>query len=149
MEIKLINGSIFKTFVNMKNIKNSLQLDSGQTICSLENDFVKTIIEVNGDVKIWWNPNGDPRDGDYYTKPSEFPEELKKIIAEDKWFDTNKHVEVDFNNWFEIFFIDKATNEFAAEDVADIEGYDDKELLFTCLDFEHDVIRNYTDRKNI
>ena len=140
MEMKLINGSIFKTYIDMKNIEDSLQLDSDQTICSLENNDIEINIEVKGEVKVWWNPNGDPMDGEYFTRPSEFPEELKNLIVNEEWYDTDEHIEVTSNNWFEIFFVNKADGNCIASDVIDVEGYDEKELLKACLEYEYDII---------
>lgn len=113
----------FEVYENMRNIKDSMQLDSNTDICKLETDQGVITIEVRGYVKVEFK-------GYVYTQPSDFPQELKDIIArEPNICDTNDDVEIYENNWFEIFY-----NGDEFYDTIDIEGYTELELLTACLE---------------
>lgn len=102
--------------IDMSEIKDSMQIDSETTIATLKmtknNVTLEASLEVRGEVKVWWNPNGgDPQNGDYYKYPSEFPQELKDRIANSEYSEwtTDSRVYVSENNWFELF-ISNVTN---------------------------------------
>jgi len=112
----------FEQHVDMTNIVDSLQLSSGTTIATLEvgNGTVATV-EVRGEVNIDF-------DGITYRNPADFPEELKRIIAEDRLLETEygDRLYVDANNWFE-FFLSKE-GDFLNYDVVDVEKSTTAEL---------------------
>lgn len=124
--------------IDMTQIVDSMQLDSDQEIAGMEMGGVTASLEVRGDVKVWWNEDGSPLDGDYYTRPSEFPQKLKDLILEDRWYDCDGSVYVSENNWFELFYA--LDDEFVGSDVVDVERMTPIEifsLLYdTCMEVE-------------
>ena len=124
--------------IDMTKIVDSMQLDSGTEIAGMKLDNITVSLEVRGEVRVWWNENGDPFDGDCYTTPSEFPRELKDLIAGDnRWWDCDKRVYIDNNNWFEVFTAVDDTYVPDA-DVVDVEGMTPVEI-FTML---YDICKN-------
>lgn len=82
--------------INMESIKDSMQLDSRQTICTLtDNQNNQVSLECLGDVKIIWN-------GEVFRTPSSFPNELKKLIAENDLWYQDKHLEIIESNYFDV-----------------------------------------------
>lgn len=140
--------------IDMTKIKDSMQIDSGTTIAILKtkNHFIS--LEVRGEVKVFFNPDksGEPTDGDYYTSPSEFPQELKDLIAENteiyrKDGDTkgiehtwslDDRVYISENNWFEIFKGKNATDPVPNADVVDAEGLTPGEILSLMLEWDRE-----------
>ena len=87
---------------NLSQYIDSMLFDSGTCIaameCELDNGDVCIIsLEVRGSVNVDF-------DGSTYREPSDFPEELKQIIKEDKLWDCDDRVYVDMNNWFEYIY---------------------------------------------
>lgn len=137
----------FTLYEDMEKVKDSMQFDSGTVICALKDDDLTAEIVVRGEVRVDWCPSGDFTDGqvEEYRTPSEFPEPLKKIIAqgypdeidleendiqsEFSWT-RDKRVCIGNNNWFEVFVDDKTGN--LMYDVVDIEGETAKELEEDC-----------------
>lgn len=119
--------------IDMRSIKDSMQLDSGQTIASLKSENSYVSIEVRGEVKVWYNDKGDPGDGEYYTSPSQFPKELKELIENNPDWYTSPHVYISENNWFEIFAGEDENDPIPTSDVIDIEG-STMQQLFEALD---------------
>ena len=82
--------------INLEDIKDSMQLDSRQTICTLtdaQNNQVS--LECLGNVKILWN-------GESFHSPSSFPSELKKLIAKKATWYTDKRLEIIESNYFDV-----------------------------------------------
>ena len=120
----------FEVYQDMRNIKDSMQLDSGTDICKLTTDAGVVEICVQGFVCVDWSPSGFKDDDiERYKHPSEFPDELKLLIETDPNWTSDKRLYINENNWFEIFL-----NEDEAYDVVDIEGYTEEELLSLCLE---------------
>ena len=134
------NGIRFHQDIDMRNIKDSMQLDSEQIIASLEAGEKRATLEVRGDVKVWWNPYvGDPDypspyDGEYYTYPSEFPEELKDLIKTENYWETDERVGVSENNWFELFIYRDKEDRCPMATVVDVEGYNGAQIFEMMLD---------------
>lgn len=86
-------------------IKDSMQLDSNQTIAHMKVDDIDLTLEVRGDVRVQWNPepSGPYEKGQVYKHASDFPEELLKVFAEHKDVSIMRNINVVDNNWFEIF----------------------------------------------
>ena len=138
------NNSEMEVYVSLENIVDSLQLDSGTQIAFYkdEADDIYLSLEVRGHVKIEYK-------GEYYTNPSDFPDDLKKLIKEGYTeydennipttlhFSYSPEVNIIDNNWFEIFRLDKDGNSFGFESWAvDCEEYIDDAI--ECL-FEETV----------
>lgn len=140
--------------IDMTQIKDSMQIDSGTTIATLKtkNHFIS--LEVRGEVKVWFNPdkNGEPTNGDYYIYPSEFPQELKDLIAkkteiyrkdgdnkgiEHTW-SLDDRVYMSENNWFEIFKGEDENDTALSADTIDIEGYTPEEILGVMLEYDRE-----------
>lgn len=130
------------TDIDLREIKDSMQLDSEQTIATLKSGERWASLEVRGDVKVFWNPNinsgtGTPHDGNFYAYPSEFPQELKDLIKEDPYWTTDERVYVSENNWFELFIYENKNDVCPAADVVDVEGCSGAqifEMMLTALE---------------
>ena len=70
----------FKVYENCENIVDSMQIESDTTIASLKIDEQREVtIETRGSINVTF-------DGQEYRSVSEFPKELKDIIAnEERW----------------------------------------------------------------
>ena len=91
--------------IPLASIRNSMQLDSGICLASLEVDGWKLYLEVCGEVRVEFNPDpeGSHEDGQVYRQASDFPPELARIFADGTDINTLPNVYVDDNNWFELF----------------------------------------------
>ena len=125
---------VFTTMLDLRNIKDSMQLDSDQEIARMEKDGYTATLEVRGEVKVWWNEDGEPCDGEYYTHPSEFPEKLSCLIADghtadgSHWtFDPRLYISE--NNWFELFVTNPLYDTVPDADVVDSEGLSDHDVF--------------------
>ena len=127
--------------INTETIVDSMQLDSNQEVAFMKRNLVKVAVDVRGEVGVWWNPdgNGEPFDGVYYTRPSEFPQDLKDLIAAGRnengapW-DCDPRVYVDANNWFEAFVERVGDDVPYAEDLVDVEGLTPVEVFSLMYD---------------
>lgn len=135
---------------DMTQIVDSMQIDSEETIATMHAFGVKASLEVRGDVKIWWNPEKgkDPLDGKYYKYPSEFPEDLKNLIAkgvtnDDQHWSTDPRLYISENNWFEIFIGDENRG-YDCSICVDVEGMTPDEIKDMLLD----ICKEYTDNCN-
>ena len=90
--------------IDLTKIRDSMQLDSDTVLASLEKKGVKAILEVCGEVRVLWSPDGNEENAGVYRRPSAFPEELKKLFAEEK-ADSDCRVRIEHNNWFEVFIL--------------------------------------------
>ncbi len=127
---------IYQQDIDLKNIKDSMQLDSGQVIASLSLDEKTATLEVRGNVKVWWNPdtNAAPEDGEYYIYPSEFPTELKNIISKNKEWYLDDRLYIAENNWFETFVYTDKNDYCPTAYTVDVEGYDESQIFEILLD---------------
>ncbi len=90
--------------VDMTSIRDSMLLDLGTVIATLQKGDVKISLEVAGDVCVRF-------DDEWFLRPTEFPQELKDMIAtgptennnEAFWWECDDRVYVGNNNWFEAF----------------------------------------------
>ena len=108
---------------DMTKIVDSMEIDSDETIASLDLEGYTADLMVRGEVKVFWNENGieDCTDAECYKYPSEFPKELKDLIHNDKDWECDPRVNVDFNNWFELF-VEEPDGYRDAYDVVDAAG---------------------------
>lgn len=136
----------FNDEVNLAEVKDSMQFDSYTVIAELEYKGYYACIEVRGEVRVQFNPRvkdgEDVGDGECYNRPSEFPQELKDIIAgkteicrtdgdttgmEHNW-ELDDRVYVSENNWFELFF-GKSKDNITDSIVVDVEGETEQGVL--------------------
>lgn len=117
--------------VDLTKIKDSMQIDSGTTIATCHMKDFYAYIEVRGDVMVFFNPNTneEPTQGEYYTKPSEFPQELKDLIAKDETWYLDKRVELVRNNWFELFWGKAPTDTGLSSECVSIEEYNTNDIM--------------------
>lgn len=120
--------------IDMEKIKDSMQLDSNQTIAHLKVDDWDITLEVKGDVRVQWNPDpkGDPGDGKVYRHASDFPDELKKLFEQGYYPDGVPNLYVDDNNWFEVFV--EKNGRFVDSDVVDAEESSPADLFSMLYD---------------
>ena len=145
-----VNGGLteismyLNTEIDMTTITDSMQLDSNQVIASMQIDGMEASLEVRGDVKVWWNEKaGDPTEGELFTDPSEFPDQLKRLIAngytsDDGHWTNDPRLWIENNNWFEIFVGPIGTCAPSA-DLVDAEGSTPKDLF----ELLYDAIKDY------
>lgn len=108
----------FEKYVDFKKLPDSMCLDSGTSICRLEDGNDTLSIEVRGYVKVEY-------DGYYYRHYSDMPVTLQKMFAEGTAYN-NPEVTIHEGNWYEVFYNqDKQYDvaEIDGEDVSDLEGY--------------------------
>jgi hypothetical protein len=108
--------------IPLEDIHDSMQLDSGTVIATLEAGDYRLKLEVEGEVKVYWNPNGgrwDGHDSEMYKCASQMPDELLALFA--NGYDTGrKDIEVCNNNWYEAIVSYKGMTVFS--DLADMDG---------------------------
>jgi len=137
-------------------IRDSMQLDSNTVIATLEVGDYRLVLEVVGDVKVFWNPNEgrwDDRDSEMYKCASQMPDELLALFA--NGYDQRKDLNVCNNNWFEAVVSYKGTIIYS--DLADMDSLDPCDLFTSLwdmyLEFKKDEARlekEYQERmKNI
>lgn len=126
----------FHQYIDLDEIHDSMQLDSGQIIAELENDLLSITLEVRGQVRVLWNPDpdGEPHHGSVYKCASQFPEELMKVFAEGRAGDM-KNIFVDDNNWFEVFVEDKQENQVIHCETVDAEEMDRQQVFDLLMGF--------------
>lgn len=123
--------STFKLYEDTKNIKDSLQFDSGTLIAEYIDNDLSARIEVVGDVRIIF-------EGDIFKYPSNFSDELKQIVAKGNAYD-DERIEVCENNWFELIVIDNTNNteiDMGDDPIIAVEGltaHELKDLLISIL----------------
>lgn len=101
------NEPLFIQYIDMQNIVNSMQLDSGLIIAKLENKRYRVFLEVNGDVRVLWTPDPDGTPTQAYAWPSKFPPELAEVFAKNMDTYGIENIQIEDSNWFEIFIEDK------------------------------------------
>lgn len=116
--------------IDMRTVKDSMQLDSDQVIATLKRGDFAVSLEVKGEVRVTF-------DGELYTKPSEFPQDLKDLIASDDFWDCNERVDVGNNNWFEAVYRSESYEE---SDVVDLEGDTVSQLFSDAMVYMEDVL---------
>ncbi len=134
----------FKVYESLVNVKDSMELDSDQTLASAEFDNGYTMtLEVRGAVKVYYDEteNNDSEYEAYYTRPSEFPKSLKELIHNDPaWWTLNENVYISENNWFELFLWDEKGG-YIVSDVVDAEGQSDDEIKSLFLETAKEYLK--------
>lgn len=142
MSARGINVEVwFNPDYDMTKIKDSMQIDSGETICSLKIGNTEVTIEVRGDVRVEYNG----KDGSYdvFRCPSEFPKFVKVGLTKEgsPFLYGNPELTVWGNNWFEAF-ISVDGEYLPSTTLVDVEGYTKKELFDTMKDFYLEYIKD-------
>lgn len=109
---------MFKLFLNVEKLPDSMCLDSGTEICRYEDDGASVTIGVRGCVKVEY-------DGCYYRSFSGMPLELQNMFYNGSAYN-NPKVIVHEGNWYEVFFNQDEQCDVAeidGEEVANLEGY--------------------------
>ena len=90
--------------IDLGTLKDTLQLDSGTVLAELRKENYTATLEVQGDVLVLYNPDpkGKPEDGTAYDTPSQFPDKLKRLIAEGEDITRMPNILVKESNIFEI-----------------------------------------------
>lgn len=137
------DGLSFHQYIDLEDIHDSMQLDSGQVVAELKNELLSITLEVRGQVRVLWNPDpdGEPHDGSVYKCASQFPEELMKIFAEGRAGDMD-NIFVDDNNWFEVFVEDKQENKVVYCETVDAEEMDRRQVLYLLMEFYNKYQQN-------
>ncbi len=116
-------------------VTDSMQLSSETTVCSMKYKGHTATIEVRGDVKIAYNPDGIGNGADsIYHDYSEMPEELKRLIDNGTYV-CDERVYKDENNWFEVFYLDHS-------DTLDCEYHTPEELKEQLFEYVLEVERS-------
>lgn len=147
---------VFHNFIDLTNIHDSMQLDSGTVIATLRTKDGFASLEVRGYVKVFWNPNPKPdegpSDGSCYIQPSEFPQDLKDLIAGKTAITMNAKCDESFgkikgnwamddrvyiaeNNWFELFIGEDENDNCPISDCVDAEEMGAKQIFELMYDF--------------
>ena len=120
---------------NLRNVKDSMEIDSESLIASYKTEKGCVTLEVRGEVNVTYKD-------EHYHRPSEFPDELKKLIRRGYVDEDNNVVSwtlcpdvyVGFNNWFELFY---QTNKYTCPEsvVVDAEGLNPGEVYRLIKDY--------------
>jgi len=140
----LFNKKGYDFYINpdydMTKINDSMEIDS-DTVLAVAKGPKYISLEVRGEVKVWWNENGEPTDGEYFIYPSEFPKALKELIAKgltpdgDIWT-LDQRLYIDENNWFEVFIGEDENDSVPRAEVVDAEHMTWEEIFEMMIEFE-------------
>ena len=100
------DGDTLELYEDMTQYNDSLLIESGTKICKfIRKDGKSAVIETQGEIKIFYYPNGDMGEESEgpFRYPSDYPDEIIKLIKNGEIYDSNKAY-VDENNWFEITY---------------------------------------------
>lgn len=119
-----------KVVTDLTEIRDSMLLDSDTIVAYLSDETTNRSVSlvVRGYVDVRWCPEVDFVNSvvERYRQPSEFPKELKELIAKDPNWMNDPRVCVDENNWFEIFVDERVENNTfwnnLFSDVVDVES---------------------------
>lgn len=118
----------FETYIDLKDIRNTLELDSGDDVAWLQRDGYNAVCRVCGSVRVLYND-------DVYKSACQMPEELLQIIHEGRTEESG--VEVVDSNWLEVLIYDKDWDWTGYGEVVDWEGVSEDEVfkyLNDCID---------------
>ena len=130
---KTHNKEKFDLYVDMSKVNSSMELDSGIEVARLTRGPLVATLEIRGEVKVDYK-------GNRYRCASQMPDELIAMFHD--WKDGyEKTVDVDMNNWPEVFIWTRRGKKLVwtgYSDVADAEGLPPEEiqaLLAEYLDY--------------
>ena len=117
----------FKCYIDISDINDSMELDSGLTIATLKGDKYDLELMTQGYVRVIYKDS-------VYTYASGMPKELLKMFHDGK---ITEDVNVVENNWYELFVDEKNGGGFVCADLIDLDACSKKELE-KCLNEEMD-----------
>ena len=128
--------SKFRLYVDTSDIVDTLQLDSDTEICAYydNNKGISSSVFIKGEVRVTYK-------GETYKTPSEFPEELKKLIKKDREWENNDDVYVSENNWAELYVYDEA-DEILDSEIIDIEKLSPTKLYVEVVEKTMEIVQN-------
>lgn len=116
--------------IDFNELHDSMQLESGQTLATLNIDKYTIEIRVCGDVRVHYKD-------ELYKTPAQFPDELLELFKNGKAYD-NPDVNIGMNNWFESFiYKDK---EYIGGDVFDDSDLDPVSMFTGMYDIYLDLV---------
>lgn len=120
----------FEVYVDCEEISDSVQIESGTRIAMLKIDDGREVtIETRGEVCIEFC-------GKEYCSVSEFPMELKYIIANNKLWYKDEDIYMHNRNRFEMLYKDDYEDGyFTVDDDMHIEGFTDAEIYEVLADY--------------
>ena len=123
--------------IDLTKITDSMQIDSGTTLATCYKNGFYAYLKVVGGVKVFFNPiiNEEPTLGDCYRAPSEFPQELKDLIAKNPHWFQDERLEIAENNWFELFWCQTPDDAHVSSECVDIEGDTQSEIMSLFMEF--------------
>lgn len=93
----------FSCSENLSQYIDSMLFESGECIASMDYFDEETGKSVELDLRVCGNVKVSFKETDY-THYSDFPEQLKKLIKNNREWELDERVYVDENNWFEYIF---------------------------------------------
>ena len=122
-------------------INDSMELDSGQVVATLETNDLLIEIRVEGYVRVVFN-------NEVYKASSQFPKELLELFHNGKAYN-DERVYIDDNNWFEVAIFTKNPDynpnkktesvkwlyDNRCDDVIDADWKDDADVVKTLMDY--------------
>lgn len=136
-----------KVVTDLTEIRDSMLLDSDTIVAYLSDEATNRSVSlvVRGYVDVRWCPEVDFVNGvvERYRQPSEFPKELKELIAKDSNWRNDPRVCVDENNWFELFVDERIGNSTwwknLFSDVVDVENNTPEQIKDLLLETYEEV----------
>lgn len=128
----------FKNFIDLTNINDSMELDSGSVIAELKKDNYMLELRVCGEVRVNFK---DER----YACASAMPEKLLRLFHNGKAYEDDRVSVID-NNWFEVFLYEWKDDMWVwtgSSDVWDCEGYDEQGLRGEMEDMLDEWVSNF------
>lgn len=127
----------FELSIDLTDINSSMELDSGMEIACLTKGPYRILLEVCGEVKVYYK-------GEAFYSASDMPDELRELFHNRTAYE---HPEVDsvYNNWFEVFYEEWNGinwNDVGWSDVVDAEGKNPIELEALLEDSLDNVIED-------
>lgn len=107
----------FKSIVDISNINDSMELDSGQEIAYLKKGPYMVTLEVCGEVKVRYKNRT-------YKTASRMPEELIQQFHNGTAYENEDFVDIIFNNWLETFIWEKEGDEYECTGISDVSYYE-------------------------
>lgn len=130
--------------IDLTDINDSMELDSGQEVARYDKDDFCVTIEVKGSVRVIYKD-------EVYKTASKMPDELLKLFHDGK-ADDNPGVYIDMNNWFEsLFWKRNEKNELEWTGFSDVEyceGLEPKTLEKYTKDCYDSYLEEWIEREN-
>lgn len=114
----------FESYIDLRDINDSMELDSGREIARLEKGKYVVTLEVRGEVRVCYKDS-------IYTCASDMPKELLQMFHDWKP-EYEEIVDCRMNNWFEVFLWKKGKDGElywrGISDICDAENEDEESI---------------------